>query len=47
MPDGQHKKILPGISALREHPAHVKFVSFKPLIGAIPPDLDLTLIPPG
>ena len=42
MPDGQRKKVLSRISALREHPANVKFVSFEPLIGAIPPDLDLT-----
>jgi protein gp37 len=42
MADGQRKAILSRISALREHPANVKFVSFEPLIGAIPSDLDLT-----
>jgi protein gp37 len=42
MPDGQRKKVLSRIPALREHPASVKFVSFEPLIGPIPSDLDLT-----
>ena len=42
MADGQRKAVLSRISALREHPASVKFVSFEPLIGPIPPDLDLT-----
>ena len=38
----QRKAVLSRISALREHPASVKFVSFEPLIGPIPPDFDLT-----
>ena len=42
MPDGQRKRVLARISALRDHPAHVKFVSFEPLIGPIPQGLDLT-----
>ena len=42
MADGQRKAVLSRISALREHPPSVKFVSFEPLVGPIPPDLDLT-----
>jgi protein gp37 len=42
MPEGQRERVLSRISALREHPASVKFISFEPLIGPIPPDLNLT-----
>jgi protein gp37 len=42
MAAGQRKAVLSRIPALREHPANVKFISFEPLIGPIPPDLDLT-----
>jgi len=42
MPEGQRKPLLCRIPALRRHPASVKFVSFEPLIGPIPPELDLT-----
>jgi len=42
MPEGQRKAVLSRIPALRQHPASVKFISFEPLIGPIPPDLDLT-----
>ena len=42
MAEGQRKAILSRISALRQHPATVKFVSFEPLIGPIPQDLNLS-----
>ncbi len=41
MPEGQRKAVLSRIPALRQHSASVKFISFEPLIGPIPP-LDLT-----
>ncbi len=42
MAEGQRKAILSRIPALRQHPAAVKFISFEPLIGPIPKNLDLT-----
>jgi protein gp37 len=41
MPEGQRNALLSRISALQQHPAAVKFISFEPLIGPIPP-VDLT-----
>jgi hypothetical protein len=42
MPEGQRKVVSSRIPALQQHPAHVKFISFEPLIGPIPSELDLT-----
>jgi protein gp37 len=42
MTEGQRDSVMSRIAALRQHPAKVKFVSFEPLIGPVPPDLDLT-----
>jgi protein gp37 len=42
IPDGQRNAILSRIPALQQHPARVRFISFEPLIGPIPPNTDLT-----
>lgn len=42
MPAGQRAKVLTRIPNLVRHPAQVKFISFEPLIGPIPPDTDLS-----
>ena len=42
LPEGQRRAILSRVPALQQHPARVKFISFEPLIGPIPPALELT-----
>lgn len=42
MAEGRRKAILSRIPTLQQHPAKVKFISFEPLVGPIPADLDLT-----
>ena len=42
MAEGQRKNISVRIPNLLCHPAQVKFISFEPLIGPIPPDTNLS-----